>query len=55
MIVVLCGVKRFPFVKNGWRDFVLREAFHAIRTVGQVAPSDFEEVVTASSELKGEG
>jgi hypothetical protein len=40
---------------NGWRDFVLREAFHVMRTVGQVAPSDFEEVVTASRELKGEG
>jgi len=26
-----------------------------MRTVGQVAPSDFEETVTVSSELKGEG
>jgi hypothetical protein len=31
------------------------ELFCVMRTVGQVAPSDFEETVRVSSELKGEG
>jgi hypothetical protein len=40
----------FRSAMNGWRDFVLRELFCAMRTVGQVAPNEFAKPIKVSRE-----